>query len=297
VHELNLYYNRLSGSIPDLSALTNLDWLHLGLNKLSGPIPDLSALTSLRGLDLFNNQLEGAIPDLSTLTSLIDIGLYDNQLTGSIPDLSALTNLEFLFLDDNQLSGSIPDLSSLTNLLILTLDNNQLSGRVPVSVCPLDFVDLRYNKLEVDTADLCVDIASPDWKDTQTVPPAYAAAEATTATDIKLTWNPIAYTQDGGYYGVWGKAPGNESYTLMVTTTNKSITNTVVSGLLPGTAYDFVIRTFTPAHDNQQNDLMSVDSAVTTATTKGYTLYLPIIITFVPLETKTINSILIPDEN
>ena len=88
-------------------------------NQLSGSIPDLSSLTNLQILSLYNNQLTGSIPDLSSLTNLTSLILYNNQLSGNIPDLSNLSNLQYLELFSNQLSGSIPtSLGSLTNLTI-----------------------------------------------------------------------------------------------------------------------------------------------------------------------------------
>ena len=131
VTELRLPDNRLRGSIPDLSALTNLTTLYLYQNQLSGPIPALRALTNLTHLALNNNRLSGPIPDLSALTNLTALYLYQNQLTGLIPDLRALTNLTILALNHNQLTGPIPDLSALTNLTILALNHNQLTGPIP----------------------------------------------------------------------------------------------------------------------------------------------------------------------
>jgi len=278
---LSLENNQLSGPIPDLSTLTNLESLGLYNNQLSGPIPDLSTLTNLETLSFDNNQLSGPIPNLSTLTSLRILGLSDNQLTGAIPDLSPLTSLQGLFLSDNQLTGAIPDLSPLISLQYIWLYNNQLSGSVPASVCLAKFeLDLGYNKLNVDTADSCIDTADPDWKETQTVPPTNVTASSLANASIQLTWDAIAYTQDGGYYGVWGKPQGDPTYSLLATTADKTITSTIVTGLQPDTNYEFVIRTFTPAHGDQQNNLLSVDSDVTislTGSPESYYLFLPII--------------------
>jgi Leucine-rich repeat (LRR) protein len=121
VTHLSLNNNQLSGSIPGLSALTQLSYLSLINNQLSGNIPDLSGLIQLDRLNLSYNQLSGAIPDLSALTQLRYLYLSNNQLNGSIPDLSALTQLWQLQLDDNQLGRSIPDLSALTQLQWLNL--------------------------------------------------------------------------------------------------------------------------------------------------------------------------------
>ena len=128
VTRLSLGINQLSGSIPDLSALTNLEVLDLHANQLNGSIPDLSALTNLTQLSLGWNRLSGTIPsDLGNLTNLTYLNLYSNQLRGEIPsELRALTNLRTLSLGSNQLTGAIPDLSVLINLADLVLTGNQL---------------------------------------------------------------------------------------------------------------------------------------------------------------------------
>jgi len=116
VTNLQLIGRSLTGSIPDLSALTGLQSLWIQGNELTGSIPDLSALTGLRNLWLQNNGLTGSIPDLSALTNLESLHLHKNELTGSTPDLSALTNLARLLLSDNELTGSILDLIDQSGL-------------------------------------------------------------------------------------------------------------------------------------------------------------------------------------
>lgn len=54
----------LTGSLPNLSGLTQLQVLFLAHNQLTGPIPDLTGLKSLMVLVLINNQLSGEIPSL-----------------------------------------------------------------------------------------------------------------------------------------------------------------------------------------------------------------------------------------
>jgi Leucine-rich repeat (LRR) protein len=112
---INIYYNQLTGTIPDFSALPNLQMLSLGGNQLTGTIPDFSALPNLQTLYLSGNQLTGPIPDFSALPNLQTLYLSDNQLTGTIPDFSALPNLETLYLSDNQLEV-IPDFSNMPKL-------------------------------------------------------------------------------------------------------------------------------------------------------------------------------------
>ncbi len=137
--------NKLTGTIPNLSALTNLQTLNLARNQLSGTIPDLSALTQLQVLYLYENQLSGTLPVLSTLTQLRKVALYSNQLTGNVHELSALTNLTYLSFGNNQLSGPIPELSALTNLIEFNLYTNQLTGPIPELSALTQLVYLRFD--------------------------------------------------------------------------------------------------------------------------------------------------------
>ncbi len=131
VIRLSLGHNKMSGPLPDLSALTNLTTAFLAGNQLSGSVPNLSALTRLVDLVLESNQLSGSIPDLSANTRLLRLSLSHNELTGPFPDLSALTNLESLSLGGNELTGPFPDLSALTNLVSVHLGPNRSTGSFP----------------------------------------------------------------------------------------------------------------------------------------------------------------------
>jgi len=149
VTNISLYSNQLSGTIPELSALTKLKYISLYGNQLTGSLPELSALTQLEVLTVGNNQLSGSMPDFSALTQLKALHLFENKLTGSISALSALTHLEGLRLEDNQLSGPIPDLTALTKLTDLRLSKNQLTGPIPdISGAEnLQYLYLQYNNL------------------------------------------------------------------------------------------------------------------------------------------------------
>jgi Leucine-rich repeat (LRR) protein len=131
VTNIALHDNQLTGTIPDFSALPNLQGLSLSTNQLTGTIPDFSALPNLEWLFLSTNQLTGTIPNFSALPNLQELNLWNNQLTGAIPDFSALPNLQGLFLSSNQLTGAIPDFSALPNLQGLFLSSNQLTGAIP----------------------------------------------------------------------------------------------------------------------------------------------------------------------
>ncbi|NJO17695.1 MAG: hypothetical protein HC877_18750 [Thioploca sp.] len=272
---LDLYMNQLTGSIPNLSTLTNLQLLRLFGNQLTGSIPDLSALTDLQGLHLYYNQLTGSIPDLSMLTNLQGLILSGNHLTGSIPDwLNMLTNLQILGLNYNRLTGSIPNLNALTNLQGLWLSYNQLTGSIPISLTNLNILnelDLSYNQLTAQDPTLLTFLSSKDsdWDQTQTIPPTNLQATPLSENSIEVSWTPILYSGDGGYYRVKYATTTGGPYIPTTTTTadDKSATSYVVTDLSPNTTYYFVVETYTPAHDMQQNDLTSALSTEVSATT------------------------------
>lgn len=142
--------NQLTGSIPSLTGLPLLLNFLVNDNQLSGQIPSLAGLTNLQVFRLSNNQLSGQIPPLTGLTNLETFEVGTNQLTGPIPSLGGLGNLRYFDLYDNQLSGSIPSLSGLNSLERLWVQNNRLTGAVPSSLTNLAVLftlDVSNNQL------------------------------------------------------------------------------------------------------------------------------------------------------
>ncbi len=132
--------NKLSGSIPDLANLPNLEGLlgirqelHFVGNQLSGAIPDFANLPKLKRLYLGNNQLRGNIHDVFPGLTIVFDG---NKLSGSIPNFTNLPDLRDLDLRGNQLSGSIPDFDKLPDLQYLDLGNYLPSPYTPSTPCP-----------------------------------------------------------------------------------------------------------------------------------------------------------------
>ena len=121
----------LTGTIPSLSALTNLAQFRVNHNGLTGSLPSLVGLNNLELFWAQNNGLTGPIPALSGLTALIDFEVDSNQLTGSIPSLSGLTNLQVFTAFTNRLTGALPSLNGLTALRAFSVANNQLTGPIP----------------------------------------------------------------------------------------------------------------------------------------------------------------------
>ena len=111
---INLNTNNLSGTIPNLSALTNLSRFQLAENSLTGNLPQFNVFSDLEHVWLSKNQFTGNVPALAGLTKLTYFHVWDNKLTGTIPDISSLTQLQHLDLGKNQLIGNIPELKTLT---------------------------------------------------------------------------------------------------------------------------------------------------------------------------------------
>ena len=128
LEELIIDYNNFTGTIPDLSNLTNLKILNLGSNNFEGALPDLSTFTKLEELNLSQNQLTGELPDFANSPSLRKINLGDNLISGTLLDFQTIPNLNYLNISENQLTGSIPNFTNLANLYTLNVANNQLTG-------------------------------------------------------------------------------------------------------------------------------------------------------------------------
>lgn len=271
---LNLSSNQLTGSIPPvLGGMANLRILGLNNNQLSGPLPaQLGNLANLQQLLLANNALTGAIPtSLGNLSHLTTLVLTRNQLSGEIPtQLGSLRQLSVLMLNGNRLTGAIPtSLGDLSNLFDLWLNSNALSGAVPANLCDLEmllFLDVGFNA--ISAAPACMAFLDPEWRQTQTMPPANLTASLA-ATQATLTWTPILYQSDTGHYEISSRPVGG-AFAVHGVTANKSASSYVVTGLSPGVQYEFRVRTWTAAHTDppayQQNDLWSDYTAIPRST-------------------------------
>jgi len=291
-----LYQNQLTGNIPpELGDLSSLQWLNLWDNQLTGSIPpELGDLSSLQHLNLIGNQLTGTIPpELGNLSSLTSLALWGNQLTGNIPpELGDLSYLGSLYLSGNQLNGNIPpELGDLSYLQNLNLSGNQLTGSIPPELGNLSglsaiYTDIDNNALHTDDPVLqaFLDTMDPGWDQTQTIAPADVAAGDETGSSFVVSWTPILYTADDGWYlitapsaifsdgfeagntSMWG-AGGPTPIPAAFMTVDKTDASILVDGLQPATEYQFVVRTVTEPHANNQNRVISEESEVVFTTT------------------------------
>lgn len=299
--------NKFTGSIPtQLGNLTNLIQLDLGRNDLSGTIPpSLGGLSNLRLLFLWSNDLNGMIPEsLGELANLRQLTLSENQIQGTIPaELGQLEELRELFLNNNQLSGTIPEsLSGLTKLKKLILDNNQLVGSIPAALGQMEALEefiLYGNKLSGEIPASLVNLTNlkvfnfnfnalwatdPDliefldnlylgWNAAQTVTPINVNVTVDVDKDLIVTWKPVvrplAYLDLGSYQvgcATQSGGPYDTTYFLYIDDMNAS---QATFSALPDSTYYCAVRTYTPPHTLNKNEVFSEWSIEASGTVTG----------------------------
>jgi hypothetical protein len=213
---------------------------------------------------------------LCALIKLQTLSLGSNLLSGNIPSgMCWMTDLQTLDLSKNSLAGSIPvDFGNLSNLLDLNLSGNKLAGAIPISMSAMNRLDptntdIGYNALYTSDAGLLAFLKNKDWDwaKTQTIAPTKLSAEVWSGTKVRISWKVIPYIQgSGGYEVCFSKASGGP-YTLAGSTTNKTVTSYMVTGLDTDTKYYFVAKTFTDLHDANPNMVRSGNSSQVSVTT------------------------------
>jgi hypothetical protein len=76
---------------------------------------------------------------------------------------------------------------------------------------------------------------------------------------VEVRWTPILYTDHGGGYEVGYATTENGPYTI-AQAADKTSDRITLEGLNESVTYFIAVRSYTPAHDEQQNDLTSVYS-------------------------------------
>jgi hypothetical protein len=262
--ELNLSYNRLSGPIPgEFGSVKHLRHLDLSTNQLTGLTPpELGKLQVDLGvsLNLSVNHLTGSIPPELGNLNAVYLNLSSNLLTGPIPtELGKIKRLNYLDLSVNQLTGHIPpELGTLVRMGKLKLCGNALAGEIPKTLEAMDTptrrvqsIDIRWNALHTVDAALGTFLESKevdgDWSATQTVPPSDVSVSVEAPDSITLSWAPVSYTANPGYYRIYASAVSGGPYQLVATTRSKADASWLVTGLHGETLY-LVIDTVTEQH-------------------------------------------------
>jgi len=221
-------------------------------------------------LDLIDNGLVGALG----LTYLMHLRLSDNQLTSLPNSIGELSRLKNLYLQRNQLRSLPLEVGDLPELEELRLDGNRLKG-LPSKISILSNLmpqglSLAYNRVSTNNPALqtFLDDQDSDWADTQTVAPTSITATVLSDATIQLTWTPIPLQIEGGYYEI-SIAIEDEEFTVHGVTVSTAEESYTIDGLSPATAYRIRLRTYTPAHEGNQNELWSEYSDVISVTTLG----------------------------
>lgn len=100
--------NKLTGTLPDMSGLPNLEHFIVSQNNLSGALPDFQALKNLKVFRGSFNGFEGNIPNLNGLDSLQTFTCFGNELQGCLD--TVLCDINLVDLRENEMlpwSGDI----------------------------------------------------------------------------------------------------------------------------------------------------------------------------------------------
>ncbi|PIN14017.1 Fibroblast/platelet-derived growth factor receptor [Handroanthus impetiginosus] len=176
---LSFQRNHLSGPLPALSNLGNLEEVNLDENSFNSIPPDfLSGLTSLQSFSINNNSnlppwtipqslkdsisltsflaskanIVGEIPDIfGSLPNFQTLRLSYNNLTGSLPSSFAKSGIQNLWLNNQAMgfSGTVDVIGAMTQVQVVWLHSNKFSGPIPdLSACTeLSDLQLRDNLL------------------------------------------------------------------------------------------------------------------------------------------------------
>jgi hypothetical protein len=243
--------------------------LNLSAFGLDGSLPsDIADLAYLEALDLSRNELWDLIPgEIGNLTRLKSLNLSRNRFSGGIPyALANLSEVTEMRLDSNHLSGNIPfTYAGMPGLAFLDVSNNILYGKVPPefgNVPDYFTLYLHYNMMHSSDPGVraLLDRSDTGWESTQNVAPENLAVSAASWDKVILTWTPILFSDGEGYYEVGCNDESFRFGTLCAQTEDKTADGIVIEGLEPGRTHYLAVRTFTPAHDDQKNDLWSLEA-------------------------------------
>ncbi|QTE21635.1 leucine-rich repeat domain-containing protein [Polaribacter cellanae] len=126
VTEIRLFDNNLTGSLTNVSSLTNLSKLELSNNNISGTIDVTFFPDNITYIGLRENSMSGAFPNVSTLTALRIVNFIDNQLTGVIDESFFPNSMASIWIAKNQYIGEL-DFSSFTNLTSIHIYDTNIS--------------------------------------------------------------------------------------------------------------------------------------------------------------------------
>ena len=271
ISDLDLHSNNLSGSVP--ASLFNLAPtsganLDLSDNAINGIADGIQSNTGYLNVDLDRNLIESLPGTIGNCTQLASLVLSHNLLSGTFPsELLPLTQLGYLNLACNQLSGPIPhEIGVLSNLTSLDLSGNKFSGEIPSEIKNMTNLGwncglyLAYNALYItdDSVRAFVDEHhGGDFESTQTVPPVQPRWGFHEPDTLQLTWTPIAYDEDEGFYQVYQRQEPSGEMVYLAETPDKTATGIIIEGVSLDAGTRFFVRTETRPHPYNPNTVCS----------------------------------------
>lgn len=147
VTEIDLSRNNLSGTLPDLTALSKLKYIWLYDNKLNAFQEGDWNLSNLEYLNIENNELTNLPLNFGKITSL-RIVLLKGNLIASLPEsIGDLTSLNTLDLENNKITTIPASIGNCTDLAILKVSHSGLQSFQPainnirnIRTLQLDFI-------------------------------------------------------------------------------------------------------------------------------------------------------------
>ncbi|KAJ0830244.1 putative protein kinase RLK-Pelle-LRR-IX family [Helianthus annuus] len=140
VTRIQIGNKNLKGSLPEtLNTLTDLQFLEFQTNQLTGPLPSLAGLTQLQRLLLNRNNFSSIPPDFfDGMSSLQHVYLdYNDFASWGVPDsLKSASSLQTFSATSANITGKIPDFfggDTFSGLTTLHLSFNSLEGGLPDS--------------------------------------------------------------------------------------------------------------------------------------------------------------------
>ncbi|KAK1398632.1 hypothetical protein POM88_008495 [Heracleum sosnowskyi] len=182
LENLGLQNNKLNGTLPSFSGLSELQYVYLDYNEFDViPSDFFHGLSSVRVLALDRNPFNassgwsiseelqvsaqltnfscsdcnvvGPLPDFfGRMPSLSLLRLAENRISGNIPESFRESQLQILWLNgqsDGGMTGTIDVIGSMTGLTEVLLHGNQFSGTIPESIgdlTSLQQLNLNGNK-------------------------------------------------------------------------------------------------------------------------------------------------------
>ena len=178
-----------------------------------------------------------------------------------------------LNLASNGLTGTLSRfLVYLPELQVLDVADNLLEAPLPRSLCLLAERGVAghfgYNLLLIQNrhSRQCLTQMENGWHLTQTIAPLNARITTIGEHEISLAWDAISYQGDGGYYEIGYTSALTQPYTVHGVTADKSAITYTLDNLTPGQSYYIRLRTFTPAHSQQEKDHYSAPLFFTAVT-------------------------------